>query len=36
MWWSYVMIEVKKKGGRVRDDPIISCNVNIRVIIERN
>jgi hypothetical protein len=30
------MIEVKKKGGRVRDNPIISCDVNIRVRIEIN
>jgi hypothetical protein len=30
------MVEVKKKGGRIRDDPIISCDGNIRVRIETN
>jgi len=30
------MIEVKKEGGRVRDNPIILCDINIRVIIEKN
>jgi len=35
-WWSYIMIEVKKEGGRVRNNPIILCDINIRVRIEKN
>jgi hypothetical protein len=30
------MIEIKKKGGRVRDNPIILCDINIRIRIEKN
>ena len=30
------MIEVKKKGGRVRDNPIILCYGNVTVGIETN
>jgi len=31
--YSYIMIEVKKKGGRVRDNPIISFHGNVTVAI---